>query len=286
MEQQHILAEVVMPDDVIFVMDSSIGQAVHDQATAFNDAIDVGSCIVTKLDGHAKGGGALSAVGATQSPIVFIGTGEHFDDFEQFEAESFVKRLLGMGDVSGLLNSMKEAGLDGEAGTELLQKMSDGIFTLRDMYEQFQNIMRMGPLSQVLSMIPGLPQGAAGQTPEQQKAGSQRLKNFCTMMDSMTDAELDSEKTLDLQNDMEARYRVMRIARGSGRHPQEVLQLLDEHKRFSKMVGKMGKLGKGKGANWEQEQMKRNPKQMMAQLQVRSPPSSLLLLPRPPVLPD
>ena len=94
-----------------------------------------------------------------------------------------------------------------------------------------------------------------------------------------------SFKTLDLQNDMEARYRVMRIARGSGRHPQEVLQLLDEHKRFSKMVGKMGKLGKGKGANWEQEQMKRNPKQMMAQLQVRSPPSSLLLLPRPPVLP-
>ena len=285
-EEMQQVAEVVMPDDVIFVMDSSIGQAVHDQATAFNDAIDVGSCIVTKLDGHAKGGGALSAVGATQSPIVFIGTGEHFDDFEQFEAESFVKRLLGMGDVSGLLNSMKEAGLDGEAGTELLQKMSDGIFTLRDMYEQFQNIMRMGPLSQVLSMIPGLPQGAAGQTPEQQKAGSQRLKNFCTMMDSMTDAELDSEKTLDLQNDMEARYRVMRIARGSGRHPQEVLQLLDEHKRFSKMVGKMGKLGKGKGANWEQEQMKRNPKQMMAQLQVRSPPSSLLLLPRPPVLPD
>ena len=151
---------------------------------------------------------------------------------------------------------------------EMMEKFSKGEFTLRDMYEQFQNIMRMGPLSQVLSMIPGLPQGAAGQTPEQQKAGSQRLKNFCTMMDSMTDAELDSEKTLDLQNDMEARYRVMRIARGSGRHPQEVLQLLDEHKRFSKMVGKMGKLGKGKGANWEQEQMKRNPKQMMQQLQV------------------
>ena len=116
---------------------------------------------MTKLDGHAKGGGALSAVGATQSPICFIGTGEHFDDFEPFNAGSLVKRLLGMGDVGGLLTSMKEAGLDGEAGTELLQKMSDGIFTLRDMYEQFQNIMRMGPLSQVLSMIPGLPQGAA-----------------------------------------------------------------------------------------------------------------------------
>ena len=95
-------------------------------------------------------------------------------------------------------------------------------------------------------MIPGLPQGAAGQTPEQQKAGSQRLKNFCTMMDSMTDIELDSEKPFDLQNSIPDRMRIMRISRGSGRHPQEVLQLIDEHKRFSKMVGKMGKLGKGK----------------------------------------
>jgi signal recognition particle subunit SRP54 len=114
----------VEPDEVVFVMDSSIGQAVHAQASAFNDAVDVGSVIVTKLDGHAKGGGAISAVGATKSPIIAIGTGEHFDDFESFDAKSFVSRLLGMGDVSGLLNSMKEAGLDGEAGSELLQKMS------------------------------------------------------------------------------------------------------------------------------------------------------------------
>jgi signal recognition particle subunit SRP54 len=110
------------------------------------------------------------------------------------------------------------------------------------MYEQFQNIMRMGPLSQVLSMIPGLPQNMGGQD----KAGAERLKKFCTMMDSMTDAELDSQKALDIVNSMEARMRVIRIAKGCGCHPQEVVQLLDEHKRFSKMVGKMGKLGKGK----------------------------------------
>eukprot|EP01050_Picozoa_sp_SAG11_P001342 SAG11_NODE_57_length_19200_cov_18.288417_10_plen_241_part_00 len=189
------------------------GSGVGGGSAAFHEAIDVGSVIVTKLDGHAKGGGALSAVGATGAPIVAIGTGEHFDQvallsrssacffrcphppsthpthpdqqvgsgvcaceyamnefwshakpkpivkFEAFNAKSFVSRLLGMGDVGGLLNSMKEAGLDGEQGAELLQKMADGIFTLRDMYEQFQNIMRMGPLSQVLSMIPGLPNG-------------------------------------------------------------------------------------------------------------------------------
>jgi hypothetical protein len=97
------VARVVQPDDIVFTMDSSIGQAARDQAQAFKSAVAVGSVIITKLDGHAKGGGALSAVAATQSPIIFIGTGEHIDDFETFNAKSFVSRLLGMGDISGLL---------------------------------------------------------------------------------------------------------------------------------------------------------------------------------------
>lgn len=97
----------VSPDDIIFVMDSSIGQACHDQALAFRKAVNVGSVIVTKLDGHAKGGGALSAVSATQSPIIFIGTGEHFDDLEPFSPKSFIQRLLGMGDLEGLFDTVK-----------------------------------------------------------------------------------------------------------------------------------------------------------------------------------
>ncbi len=90
-------------------MDGSIGQACYDQALAFNKAIKVGSVIITKLDGHAKGGGSLSAVAATQSPIIFIGTGEHFDDLEPFEASGFIKRLLGLGDITGLMKTVKEA---------------------------------------------------------------------------------------------------------------------------------------------------------------------------------
>lgn len=89
----------INPDEIIFVMDSSIGQACFDQATAFRKTVNVGSVIITKLDGHAKGGGALSAVAATESPITFIGTGEHFDDLEPFDAQSFIKRLLGLGDI-------------------------------------------------------------------------------------------------------------------------------------------------------------------------------------------
>jgi signal recognition particle subunit SRP54 len=87
--------------------------------------------------------------------VIYIGTGEHFDDFEKFAAKSFVSRLLGMGDLGGLVETMKEAGLD-KQGPELMQKMMQGVFSLRDMYEQFQNIMRMGSLSTVMSMIPGM----------------------------------------------------------------------------------------------------------------------------------
>jgi len=103
-EEMTQIETVVEPNDIIFVMDSTIGQAAKDQAEAFKDAVKVGSVILTKLDGHAKGGGAISAVAATESPIVFIGTGEHMDDFESFEAKRFVQRLLGMGDIKGLLD--------------------------------------------------------------------------------------------------------------------------------------------------------------------------------------
>ena len=106
-EMEQVMA-AVQADEVIFVMDSTIGQAVASQAEAFKASVPVGSVIITKLDGHAKGGGALSAVAMTNSPITFIGTGEHFDEFETFEAKSFVSRLLGMGDIKGLLTAFKE----------------------------------------------------------------------------------------------------------------------------------------------------------------------------------
>lgn len=108
-EEMKQIEEAVNPDEVIFVMDGSIGKACYDHALAFRNAVKVGSVIVTKLDGNAKGGGALSAVAATQSPITFIGLGEHFTDFEQFDAKSFVRRLLGLGDVGKMVKLMKDA---------------------------------------------------------------------------------------------------------------------------------------------------------------------------------
>lgn len=257
-EMQQV-AKVVNPDDVVFVMDSTVGQAVYDQATAFRSAVPVGSVIITKLDGHAKGGGALSAVSATDSPITFYGTGEHFADFESFNAHSFVSRLLGMGDIRGLMEEVKHSGmLENQAA--MVEKFSKGVFTLRDMYDQFKTVMKMGPISKIMSMIPGIPQalgGAAGNMDE----GSARLKRFLYLMDSMTDAELDGIVTL-------SESRQMRIARGAGCHPIELQFLLKCHKQFAGVVNRMGKSGLMKGGDSKiGKQMARNPNMVMQQLQ-------------------
>ena len=254
MEMEEVNA-AVRPDEVIFVMDSSMGKSVYDQAKAFRQSVDVGSVIVTKLDGHAKGGGALSAVAATESPITFIGTGEHFDDLETFNAESFVRRMLGMGDIGGLLTKFKESGML-EKQPEMMEKFKRGVFTLRDMYDQFQTVLGMGNIGSLMSMLPGLsnvmPQGV-------EKDGGKNIERFLTVMDSMTDDELDCKVPL-------TETRVRRICHGSGTQEFFVNHLLTQHKQFEKMVGKMGKSGLMKNDMAMQQQMQRNPKQAMAQM--------------------
>mmetsp|Transcript_12342 Transcript_12342/g.39113 ORF Transcript_12342/g.39113 Transcript_12342/m.39113 type:complete len:499 (+) Transcript_12342:569-2065(+) len=231
-EEMRAVSEVVKPDQTIFVMDSSIGQAAHDQANAFRQTVDVGAVIVTKMDGHAKGGGALSAVAATKSPIIFIGTGEHMDEFEIFDTKPFVSRLLGLGDWSGFMDKIQDV-IPQDQQPELLEKLAEGKFSMRILYEQFANILKMGPMGQVMSMIPGfssdlMPKG-------REKESQAKIKRYMCIMDSMTDKELD---TGDIKS-LEQPSRIMRLARGSGRHPRDVHELLEEFKRLSKMWGKM-----------------------------------------------
>lgn len=243
-EEMRQVAESTKPDLVVFVMDSSIGQAAYDQAKAFKESVAVGAVIVTKMDGHAKGGGALSAVSATQSPVIFIGTGEHIDEFEVFETKAFVSRLLGMGDWSGFMDRIQDV-IPMEQQPELIQKLQEGHFTLRIMYEQFQNILNMGPLGQVMSMIPGFSQELMPKGRE--KESTARLKKFMTIMDSMTDKELDSTNPKLFQDVR----RIMRVARGAGRHPLEVQELLEEYKKMDKIWSKMKglKMGGRKGGD-------------------------------------
>mmetsp|Transcript_15311 Transcript_15311/g.32918 ORF Transcript_15311/g.32918 Transcript_15311/m.32918 type:complete len:493 (+) Transcript_15311:239-1717(+) len=251
-DEMEQMFTAVNPVDVVFVMDSSIGQGAFEHARAFRSRVNVGSVIVTKLDGHAKGGGALSAVAATDAPITFIGTGEHIDELEPFSATSFVQRLLGMGDVSGLVTSIKEAGLD--QNPELYKRVMEGRFSLRDMYDQFQNMSKLGPLSKVVGMIPGM---AEMMPAGKEKEGAARMSKFCTIMDSMTDEELDSQKLAFIPS------RIVRIARGSGCHPRLVEELLVEYKRMSKLVESMGKM---KGLKGMGDMSKAMPSQLSSQL--------------------
>ncbi|CAF5013142.1 unnamed protein product, partial [Rotaria sp. Silwood1] len=187
-EEMLEISNSIKPDNIIFVMDASIGQACELHAQAFKSKVDIGSVIVTKLDGHAKGGGALSAVAATKSPIIFIGTGEHIDDFEVFKTKPFINKLLGMGDMSGLHD--KIISLHSEHDKPFIINAKHvyaylGQFTLRNMYEQFQNIVKMGPLGQVMSMIPGF--GTEFMSKSDERESQARLKKFMCIMDSMNE---------------------------------------------------------------------------------------------------
>ncbi|MEM2539206.1 MAG: signal recognition particle receptor subunit alpha, partial [Candidatus Bathyarchaeia archaeon] len=153
-EEMKMLQEAIKPNEVILVIDGTIGQQAAIQAKAFHEATPLGSIIVTKLDGSARGGGALSAVAATGAPIKFIGTGEKIDDLEVFDPPRFVGRLLGMGDLRSLLEKVREA--ETKVPEERIKAMLSGRFTLTDMYEQFEAIRSMGPVSRILKMIPGL----------------------------------------------------------------------------------------------------------------------------------
>ncbi|CAH0546186.1 unnamed protein product [Brassicogethes aeneus] len=233
-EEMLAVSNAVKPDNIIFVMDATIGQACESQAKAFKEKVDVGSVIITKLDGHAKGGGALSAVAATKSPIIYIGTGEHIDDLESFKTKPFISKLLGMGDIEGLIDKVNELKL--EDNEELLEKIKHGQFTLRDMYEQFQNIMKMGPFSQIMGMIPGFSQDFMTKGSEQESMA--RLKRLMTIMDSMNDGELDSRDGAKLFTKQQGR--VIRVAHGSGVTEKEVKDLIAQYTKFAAVVKKMG----------------------------------------------
>ncbi|CAH9135236.1 unnamed protein product [Cuscuta epithymum] len=216
-EEMRQVYEATKPDLVVFVMDSSIGQAAFDQAQAFKQSVAVGAVIITKMDGHAKGGGALSAVAATKSPVIFIGTGEHMDEFEVFDAKPFVSQLLGKGDWSGLMDKMNEiVPMDQQA--ELLQKLSGGNFTLRTLYEQFQITLKMGPIGFPQKILPK----------EGEKESQSKIKTYMTMMDSMTNEEMDSTNPKIMTES-----RIMRIARGSGRMVHEVMELMEWYKKMA-----------------------------------------------------
>jgi signal recognition particle subunit SRP54 len=208
--------EALQPDETILVLDAAMGQSAGRSAAAFHQAVGLTGVILTKLDGSAKGGGALSAVAVSGAPILFIGTGEHLDELERFDPTRFVSRLLGMGDIQTLLERFEE--LSGKEDAEkAAEHLMSGRFSLRDMRAQLESLGQMGPFSKLMSLFPGL--GGAKIDDQQMKDTQARLRRFRAILDSMNSEELDDPHLIKSD-------RIHRIARGSGQKPQEVRGLL------------------------------------------------------------
>jgi signal recognition particle subunit SRP54 len=214
----------VKPDEVIMVIDGTIGQQALLQAKTFHEATPIGAIIVTKLDGSARGGGALSAVAATGAPIKFIGTGEKTEDIESFIPSRFVGRLLGMGDLETLLEKVKDAEI--KVPQKKAKQILSGKFTLTDMYDQFEAMKSMGPFRKVLQMLPGM---SANVPEEMMNTAEGRLEKWRVIIQSMRPEERDNPKLFNYS-------RVKRVARGSGATEKEVKELLKQYVMMRKMM--------------------------------------------------
>ncbi len=237
------LNSAVQADERLLVISADIGQAAQKQAQAFHDTCRVSGVIVTKLEGTAKGGGALSACSVTKSPIVFIGVGEKIDDLEMFHPQRFVGRLLGMGDLESLLEKAKEVITEKDA-EKMQEKFLKGEFNLVDLYEQMKSLKKMGSIRKLVEMIPGM--GSLQMPKEMLDVQEGKLEKWKYAMDSMTREELENPDLLGAE-------RIDRIAAGSGVRVAEVREMIKQHRQSKKMM----KMFKGeKDMNKLMKQMK------------------------------
>lgn len=216
----------VNPTDTFLVMGADVGQTAQKQAQAFKDNLAITGVIITKMDGTGKGGGALSACSIVEAPVRFIGVGEKIDDFERFNSEKFVSQLLGMGDIESLLEKAKLA-ISEEKARGMADRMMKGEFDLDDLYEQMKAMNKMGSMSKIMGMIPGL--GGLSIPKEQMAEQEKKLIKWKYMMDSMTKYEKRNPKELDIS-------RIKRIAQGSGTEISDVRELLRHFKQTKKMM--------------------------------------------------
>ncbi|MCP8322223.1 MAG: signal recognition particle protein [archaeon] len=228
LDEMKQISSKISPDLTLLVIDGTIGQQCYAQSEAFHKAVPVGGIIVTKLDGAAKGGGALAAAAATGARILFIGTGERVDDLEAFSPTRFVGRLLGLGDIRALIERAKE--LEIEADEKKVQRIVSGKMTIDDLYYQLEQVKKMGSLRKVLELIPGLSSVVPKEGLEELEV---KMKRWKSVIQSMTKAEKENPEVLNFS-------RIKRIARGSGTSEKEVKEMLAKY-RQAKAIMKASK---------------------------------------------
>jgi signal recognition particle subunit SRP54 len=223
LEEMNAMYKVAIPDLVLLVIDGTIGQQAYNQAKAFHESAPVGGIIITKLDGTAKGGGAIAASAATGAKVMFIGTGERIDDLEQFSPTRFVGRMLGMGDIKALLEMAKS--LEVQADENQAKRLLGGKMTIEDFYAQMENVGKMG-FKNVIDNLPGL----SGMVKEDQLDALQgKMEKWRFIIQSMTK---DEKRNPDIINDS----RRKRIARGAGITEHDVKELVKQYNNSKTMM--------------------------------------------------
>ena len=224
------MKEALAPQEILLVADAATGQEAVNIAEHFDKALTITGIVLTKLDGDARGGAALSMRAVTGKPIKFAGVGEKLDDLEPFYAERMAGRILGMGDVVGLVEKAQET-FDAEKAEEMQARIADQSLNLEDFLSQLQQLKKLGPLENLLGMLPGM-----GKMPDL-SVGESQLKRIEAIIQSMTPMERRRPEILNAG-------RRTRIARGSGTSVAEINDLLKQFNAMKKMMKEMGKMQK------------------------------------------
>jgi len=232
MEELRQIKAVVKPHEILLVIDSMTGQDAVNAASSFNESLGIDGVILTKLDGDTRGGAALSVKAVTGKPIKFTGTGEKLNDLEPFYPDRMASRILGMGDVLSLIEKAQEA-FDEKKAIELEKKMRTQQFTLDDFMDQMQQIKKMGPLNQIVSMIPGFDSKALQNT----DIDENKLSRIEAIIKSMTRQERNDPAIINSS-------RRIRISKGSGTAVQDVNKLLKDFHEMKKLMKNMSEMSK------------------------------------------
>jgi signal recognition particle subunit SRP54 len=234
MDEIRAIHDAVDPAETLFVVDSMTGQDAANTAKAFNDALPLSGVVLTKTDGDARGGAALSVRHITGKPIKFIGSGEKTDALEAFHPDRIASRILGMGDILSLVEQAQEK-VDHEKAEKLARKVKRGKgFDLEDLRDQFTQMENMGGLGSLIDKLPGMGSGVAQAM--QNPAHTRQMKSMVAIIDSMTPLERRKPEVINGS-------RKRRVAQGSGTQIQDVNRLLKQHKQMQRMMKKMGSKG-------------------------------------------
>ncbi len=232
MTELSTLKKELQPTEMLFIADAMLGQDAVRSAGEFHRRLGLTGVILTKLDGDARGGAALSIGKTTGAPVKFVGVGEKYDALEAFYPERIVSRVLGMGDVLSLIERAEQT-IDAKQAAEMERKLRRSEFTLEDFRDQLRQVRKMGPLEQVLGMLPKV--GPFANIPKDTHVDEQRLKHIEAIINSMTASERDDHGLIDGK-------RRKRIARGSGTSVQEVNQVLKQYLQMRQMMKQYGAL--------------------------------------------